>query len=141
MMSKWLLLAGVTAVSAGLLGCSKTREGRLDDDPANYAKTTKKQVKDFLASHKEKAKAMSQEAAVLLETLEAHSLAPVGNYKSTYELLTQKCKTLVEASKKSTSSNEVKKLLQDMDSLANQLPGNSPTAPPPHVTAGALVVP
>jgi hypothetical protein len=136
MIRSWAILLGMAAISAGLLGCSKSREGRLDNDPANYAKTIKKQVKEFLASAKQNPKGMSQEAAVLLETLEAHSSAPVGDYKSTYELLTQKCKTLVEASKKSTSSSEVSKLLQEMDALANQLPGDVVTSPPPSPVAG-----
>jgi hypothetical protein len=133
----WLAWLTAVALSVALVACSKTRDPRLDDPADNYGRTIKKQVKEFVANAKQNPKTLPQEAPVLLETLEAHPSAPVGTYKPTYESLTQKCKTLVDASKKSTSSGEVAKLLQDIDTLANQLPGDAgPAAPQAAPSAG-----
>lgn len=121
MARKWLVFVAV-CFAAGA-GCSSQPPGRLDHDPANYARGIKKRVLEFVQEARRNPKGLSQDAAVLLETLEVHTSAPVGDYKSTYELMTKKCHSLVEAAKRSPGSPESQKLLQDMQALANQLPG------------------
>ena len=121
MIGKWLTAAGILCLAMAV-GCST--EGRLNDDPNAYAKDTKKRVKDFVAQSRREPRTMAADAASLSEALEAHTTAPVGDFKPKYEQLTQKSKELAEeAKKKSPASAEVKKLLKELDDLANELPG------------------
>lgn len=115
-----LVVIGILVVASQ--GCSGQPSGRIDNDPGNYARTIKTRVLEFVDDAKQNSKGIALEAAVLLETLEIHPSQPVGDHKSTYELMTQRCKSLVEAAKRSPTSAEVGKLLRDLTALANQLP-------------------
>src|SRR4051812_41689781 len=76
-----LLPFAVLSLMVSLVGCSGSHRGRLSNDPADYALTIKKRVKEFLAAVRQNPKSTAQEAAVLVETLEAHTTAPVGDYQ------------------------------------------------------------
>jgi len=122
-MTRALLMTAAFWCATSGCGSSGPKAGRIDNDPATYARTTKKRVMDFLQEARSNPRGIPQEGAVLLETLEVYPSQPVGDYKSTYETMTQRCKSLVEEAKRSPTSTEVQKLLQDMLALANQLPG------------------
>jgi hypothetical protein len=122
-MTRALLLTAVFWCATSGCGPSGPKAGRIDNDPASYARTTKKRVLDFVQEAWSNPRGIPQEAAALLETLEVYPSQPVGEHKSTYETLTQKCKSLVDQAKRAPTSGEVQKLLQEMQTLANQLPG------------------
>ena len=117
-----LLPAWVLLAAAGCAG-NKSAVKAEGDDAAEYAKTTKQQVKQCVQVGRENPRTVGAEAEALLERLQVHTSRPVGEHKATYEQLTQKCKDLVDAAKKSPGSSEVKKLLDDLNALADKLPG------------------
>src|SRR2546422_6003851 len=55
--------------------------------------------------------------SVLLETLEIYPSQPVGEHQAIYAQLTERCKELVAAAKRSPNSTAVQKKLGEMDSL------------------------
>jgi hypothetical protein len=121
----WLLLAAAGIVVGS--GCGGSQTQQASEDPATvYARTTKIRVLEFVQEAKKRPKSLGQGASVLLETLEVHPNQAVGEHKNVYELLTRKCKELVDLANRSPGSAEIHKKLNEMAALANQLPGELP---------------
>jgi len=124
MRSSWCILTVVLIATA--CGCSgrgpaaKKAEG---EDPAEYARATKQQVLQFVQMANENMKSAGGQAEALLERLQVHTTRPVGENKTIYEQLTQTCKELVDAAKRSPGSADVKKKVDELAALANKLPG------------------
>jgi hypothetical protein len=116
----WVLVAVLAALG---FGCSSGPAPLTNQDSTEYARTIKQKVLDFVQDAKKSPKTVGQEAAVLVEMLEVYPSQPVGEYKAILADLTEKCKQLAEAAKRSPGSAEVTKLLNEMAALANKLPG------------------
>src|SRR5262249_31175478 len=121
----WVGLAfGVLFLASGCGSAGPKSTAKAEgEDATAYAKATKESVQQFAKAVKENPKQAGGLAEALLERLQVYTSRPVGENKAIYEELTQKCKSLLEAAKKSPGSAEVQKIANDMAALANKLPG------------------
>jgi hypothetical protein len=118
-----LLLYSTVFLLGSLCGCSSSTRGRLDHDPTNYARQIKERVLEFVRESKQNPRGVRLGASILLETLEVHPSQPIGPHGPTYATMTQLCRGFVETTKRSPAPVAPAKFLQDMATLAKQLPG------------------
>lgn len=89
-----------------------------DIKEADYSKDMKESVLVFVKAAKENPKGAGNQAEVFVEKLQGYGQRPVGANKEVYEQLVQKCKEVVDLSRK---SGDVRKKLDEMAALANKL--------------------
>jgi len=119
----WILLAIFLLLPvAGCAGGGKGTAKAEGEDAAEFARTTKTQVLQFVKVSKENPKTAGGQAEALLERLQVYKSRPVGSNGPVYEDMLQKCKELVDAAKKSPGSGEVTRKLDELAALANKLP-------------------
>jgi len=117
----WLLVT--TSVILAACGCSGRSAVKAEgEDATEFARTTKQLVLNFVRAANETPKSTPGQAEALLERLQVYTSRPVGENGPIYEQLTQKCKEVMDAAKRSPGSAEVKKKLEEMQNLANKLP-------------------
>jgi len=119
----WLLLA--MSLVLPVVGCSGGGKGTAKaegEDAAEFARTTKTQVLQFVKAAKENTKTAGGQAEALFERLQVYKSRPVGSNGPVYEEMLQKCKELVDTAKKSPGSGEVTRKLDELAALANKLP-------------------
>jgi hypothetical protein len=120
----WFVFTAVLIANAcGCSGGGRSAKKVEGEDPAEYARATKQQVLRFVQVANENLRSAGGEAEALLERLQVYTSRPVGENKSIYEQLTQTCKELVDAAKRSPGSADVKKKVDELTALANKLPG------------------
>jgi hypothetical protein len=115
------LLAPLSLILAAC-GCSGPPVKAEGEDAAEYARATRQQVLQFVKAAKESPRSAGGQAVGLLERLEVYPSRPVGENKAVYEQLTQKCKELIDAARRSPGSAEVVKMADEMAALAKKLP-------------------